>query len=103
MLPPSSDGHGSSSNERLTHSLKTSCSELQRNGLDHSMYDLLVILHGSTTVDLLAHTGLANATYAAYVRGKMQLEVLYDRFRAALASETGYKPSLAGEICGGGQ
>jgi hypothetical protein len=68
-------GGDSSNSCHSSHSLDVSCSILASHGLDHSLFDLLQTVHGSSVQEVVARLGLSK--FADEVRARMQLTRLY--------------------------
>lgn len=66
--------------QKATISIASSCKILRDNGLDHSIYDLLYIVHGSSVDEVVRQIGSWN--FAAKTRATMQLTALYRRFKS---------------------
>jgi len=72
-----------------THESNTACAGLRQHGLSHSMYDLLVIVHGSDSIDEIVRL-LNIRIYGSRIRAKMQLTALYVKHRDRIRSDTQY-------------
>lgn len=65
--------------------ISTSCETLSKNGLNHSLMDLLEIVHHSSLEEVLDHLGLP--TFGARVRARAGLKALYKTYTSHLESQ----------------
>lgn len=61
--------------KNIGHSLSNSCSTLFTNGLDDTLYELLLIVHQASVLEVVTHLGITQ--FAAKARATDQLKRLY--------------------------
>ena len=75
------------------HPKNIACQGLYKHGLGYTMYDLLIILHGSNHIKDIINR-LEMNEYASQIRAKLQLILLYNKFKIELENITNYKNNI---------
>jgi hypothetical protein len=84
---------GGESNANIFN-INTSCKQLEISGLNDSLFELLVLVHGSSSVDEIVENLNSNMSFGAKIMARMHLRYFYNKFRLNIEVNTNFVNSF---------